>query len=88
MRTVGGSVGASSGGDEHREALVEYCHVVATRTRLTKTGRLLAVAGDASARGAAAARPAPVRSTLAPAARSQLAPATRRQRLNVSSASW
>jgi hypothetical protein len=29
-------------GDEDRETLVEYCHVVAARSRLTESGRLLA----------------------------------------------
>ena len=42
---IGGSVLPC--GDEDREALVEYCHVVATRTRLTESGRLLADAGGA-----------------------------------------
>jgi hypothetical protein len=29
-------------GEQDREALVEYCHVVAARSRLTESGRLLA----------------------------------------------
>jgi hypothetical protein len=30
--------------DEDRETLVEYCHVIAARSRLTESGRLLASA--------------------------------------------
>jgi hypothetical protein len=37
---IGGTV--KPVGDHDREALVEYCHVVAARSRLTGSGRLLA----------------------------------------------
>jgi len=37
---IGGTVTARH--DPDRDALVEYCHVVATRTRLYRSGRLLA----------------------------------------------
>ncbi len=41
---IGGTVVAP--GDQDREALLEYCHIVAARSRLVESGRLSAVSGE------------------------------------------